>query len=65
MGLVPVQSFYLPFALAALEFLLGGSIVAPVIGIIAGHTCAPHWLDDCAHNQRSQALLEARQPVIS
>lgn len=40
MGLVPVQSFYLPFALTALEFLLGGSIVAPVIGIIAGHTCA-------------------------
>ena len=40
MGLVPVQSFYLPFALMALEFLLGGSIAAPVIGIIAGHTCA-------------------------
>ena len=40
MGLVPVQSFYLPFALAGLELLLGHDIAPAVVGLIAGHTCA-------------------------
>lgn len=49
MGLVPVQSFYLPFALAGLELLLGHPVAPLVVGMIAGHTYASDLLS--AHDR--------------
>ena len=50
MGLVPVQSFYLPFALAGLELLLGHAVAPLVVGIIAGHTYASCTSDGAGSN---------------
>ena len=34
-----LQAFYLPFALAALSFFMGGDWVSDVLGIVVGHLC--------------------------
>lgn len=41
MGLVSLQAFYLPFALAALSLAMGGDWISDLLGILVGHLCAP------------------------
>ena len=65
MGLVPVQSFYLPFALAGLELLLGHAVAPLVVGIIAGHTYASRTSGIARSGLMRYNLFAAHVPVYA
>ncbi len=65
---IRIPAMYLPFALAALNFLFVQDIYAPLMGILAGHAyyllvecCGPQWRRRLAAPARLAALL---QPVL-
>ena len=41
---IQVQALYFPLVMLGLEFLMGGSLVATVVGLLAGHAYAYHEL---------------------
>lgn len=57
MGLIKIRSFYLPFAFAALEMLMGGDVMPAVGGILAAHLF--YWLNDLYPRATGSAPLRS------